>query len=120
MADTTEKRTLDIDAIADHVAILEGDRQAGNDDAETAIAGMREVALFRAANAQGCLGNYTRPLLDEVVRLRAALALVRVKRALPDEVARIINEALGVSGGHDPGCPHCQDGEAPTPAGDVT
>lgn len=60
-----------LDQIEAEVVRLELERDEAKFDAENLIAGMREVALFRAANAQACLGGLVRPLLTEARRLEA-------------------------------------------------
>lgn len=50
------------------------ERDEATADAERQQAGMREVALFRAANYQGLLGNYALPLLNECERLTRIIA----------------------------------------------
>ena len=52
------------------VASLMAERDAASTEAEELTAGMREVALFRAANAQGCLGQMTPYLLEELRKTR--------------------------------------------------
>jgi hypothetical protein len=47
---------------------LEAERDEASAFAETQIAGMREVALMRAANAQALIGTLARPLLAELKR----------------------------------------------------
>lgn len=55
-----------LDAIRAHVDLLVAMRDDASADAER----QREVALFRAANAQGCLGTYAVTLLDVAERLK--------------------------------------------------
>lgn len=75
---------MDLTETRQRIERLERERDEARADADQQIAGMREVALFRAANAQGCLGSYARPLLDEVDRLtpvlEAAAAILRPAR----------------------------------------
>ncbi len=69
----TDEEFRDIEA---RVAALMTTRDEATADAEGQIAGMREVALFRAANAQGCLGQMTPYLLDQLRLARGHDALL--------------------------------------------
>lgn len=93
MARSEVTEETNIEQWAEHIAKLERERDEATTAAEGEIAGMREVALFRAANAQGCLGNYARPLLTEVERLRAALEKIATEPA-PGSTVHCRNEAL--------------------------
>lgn len=65
-----------VDHFEERITSLIDERDEASAFAETQQAGMKEVALFRAANAQGQLGTFARPLLNEVKRLRAALEAI--------------------------------------------
>lgn len=56
------------------------ERDEASADAERQKAGMREVALFRAANYQGLLGGLAVPLLAECERLTALLHRIATAR----------------------------------------
>ena len=64
---------INLTKIEAYVAVLEAERDDASIDADRQEAGMKEVALLRAANAAACLGKYTRPLLDEAKRYRAVV-----------------------------------------------
>lgn len=59
---------------------LEQERDEATAEADRQNAGMREVALMRAANAAACLGHYTRPLLDRIETLVSLLRDVGAER----------------------------------------
>lgn len=58
-----------LDDLEERLKGLERTRDDATEEADREQAGMREVALFRAANAQGCIGQLARPLLAEARRL---------------------------------------------------
>ncbi len=62
--------------VAARVASLIQERDEAAADAENQFAGLREVALFRAANTQGCLGQLTPYLLEELRKAREHEALL--------------------------------------------
>ena len=68
---------LDLTVVRAEFERLEAERIDANQVGEDATAGMKEVALFRAANARAVMGQWMKPLLEECERLAYALHMAR-------------------------------------------